>query len=303
MDDETIMVNGKTPWPVDETVDVNGQRRWHTYHGEATILSGDLKHPLKQQIKPQTNVKLSHKGGYLSEHAEPYRLEGLISFDRAYTQTAGNRDHDKEGHGWNTLVTSVIEGLNVLEVVTADRVVGQIATHHPLEGYVPSVHFLGTRFENLRIAGHPVRVDMHPDPYFFGPKPDNDGGYTRHDGILSRIREQFDRIRSADGLPADLRARYNESPLQSDGLKESMECSLVSQVEAPAFGRSFGHVIDIPDFGKIYLALLRVEHSDYKGDVPKKTTFDLTMIKLALGCSAAGSGSLGNTVVGGGTEP
>ena len=72
--------------------------RTHTFHAEATILSGDLKHPLKQQIKPQTNVKLSAEGGYLSEHAEPYRLEGVISFSKAYTQVSGHRD-SKPGHG------------------------------------------------------------------------------------------------------------------------------------------------------------------------------------------------------------
>src|ERR1700761_2573710 len=92
--------------------------REHRYHAEATVLTGNLYHPLVQEIKPQTNVKLTEHGGYLSEHSEPYRLEGVIAFDRAYTQAAGNRDQ-KPGHGWSTLVTSVVEGLNVLEVVTA----------------------------------------------------------------------------------------------------------------------------------------------------------------------------------------
>ncbi len=58
----------------------------------------------------------------------------------AYTQVAGNRS-TKSGQGWTTLTTSVIEGLNVLDVVTADRVVGQTITEHPLEGYVPSDQF------------------------------------------------------------------------------------------------------------------------------------------------------------------
>ena len=61
----------------------------------------------------------------------------------------------KPGHGWATLTTVVVDDLNVLEVLTADRVVGQIITDYPLEGYVPAVSFLGTRFDNLRIAGHP----------------------------------------------------------------------------------------------------------------------------------------------------
>jgi len=66
------------------------------------------------------------------------------------------------------LTSSVIEGLNILDVITADRIVGQTITNHPLVGYVPSISFLGTRFENLRIAGNPVELDLNHD--IFGPR-------------------------------------------------------------------------------------------------------------------------------------
>jgi len=282
--------------------------RVHRYHAEATILSGDLYHPLKQEIKPQTNVKLAESGGYLSEHAEPYRLEGVISFEKAYTQVAGNRDHTKPHHGWSTLVTSVIEGLNVLEVVTADRVVGQIATHHPLEGYVPHVHFLGTRIDNLRVAGHPVKVVFPPrHPYHFD-KPENDGAYTRHPGFLERVKSHFAGIRSAKDVPADLAERYNQPAPRTENGKEILECSLVSQVEfespAPEFCRGFGHVLHIRDFGKVHLGLLRVESSDFNHQgVPKMTLFDLTMLKFEMGCIGGGISSAGSTIVNGSTQP
>jgi hypothetical protein len=275
--------------------------RTHTYHAEATVLHGDLHHPLIQEIKPQTNVKLSPRGGYLSEHAEPYRLEGIISFKKAYTQTGGNPD-PKPGHGWSTLSTSVIEKLNVLEVVTADRVVAQIGTDHPLEGYVPTITFLGTRFENLRIAGHPVNIDIHPDPSFLGDKPEDDGAYTRHPGFLERVARHFERIRSGDNVPAPVLERYNQPVTSSDGV-ERLECSLVNQVDGPYPGRSFGHVIHVPGFGYIHLAVLRIEHSDFEKGVPKKTLFDLTMIELEMGCIGGGRSGIGNTIINGSTQP
>jgi hypothetical protein len=282
-------------------------KREHHYHAEATVLTGELIHPLQQQIKPQTNVKLAEKGGYLSEHAEPYRLEGVISFERAYTQVAGNRDHSKPNHGWSTLVTSVVEGLNVLEVVTADLVVCQIATHHPLEGYVPHVHFLGTRIENLRVAGHPVKVVFPPFHPFHFDKPDNDGAYTRHPGLLDRIKGHFASITSAKDVPADLPERYNQPAPRTENGKEILECSLVSQVEvedSPEFCRGFGHVLHIRDFGKVHLGLLRVEHSDFNPQgAPKVTLFDLTMMKFEMGCIGSGSSSLGNGIVNGSTDP
>ena len=132
--------------------EVNG--RTHQYNAEATILSGYLTLPLAQEIRSQARIALPDSGGYISQHADKFRLEGVLSYSAAYTQVAGNRS-TKSGQGWTTLTTSVIEGLNVLDVVTADRVVGQTITEHPLDGYVPSINFLGTRFENLRIAGHP----------------------------------------------------------------------------------------------------------------------------------------------------
>jgi hypothetical protein len=286
-------------------------QREHHFHAEATVLTGNLLHPLKQEIKPQTNAKLPREGGYLSEHSEPYRLEGVISFDRAYTQVAGGEDPKKPAdHGWNTLSTTVVENLSVLEVITADRVVGQIATVHPKVGYVPRVYFLGTRIENLRVAGHPVKVVFPPfHPYHFDP-PQNNRAYTRHSGLLERVKNHFASIRSAAGVPADLLDSYKDDSVKKEGsganYKESFECSLVSQVVvegAPDSIRGFGHVLHIRDFGKVHLGLLRVEHSDWEGDVPKTTLFDLTMLKFDMGCIGSGISSIGNTIINGGTEP
>jgi hypothetical protein len=290
----------------DETTE---RKREHTYHAEATVLSGDLYHPLPQEIKPQTNAKLfSKESGYLSEHAEPYRLEGVISFDRAYTQVAGNPNSRKPEKGWNTLVTSVVEGLNVLDVVTADRVVGQIATHHTEKGYVPRIHFLGTRFENLRIAGHLVKVNLHKKHPYSLETPEDTSGYTGHEGFLERVKTLVDSIKGGDEVPEDLLTRYKNVVSKANG-NESIEGSLVTGVEDLPFGRGFGHVIDIPDFGKIHLAVLKITHSDYGLDydkkkmVWKKTLVELKMIELELGCIAGGMAAMGSAVVGGSTDP
>src|SRR5260221_9555423 len=104
--------------------------RTHTFHAEASVLEAQLRRPLQQEVLPQAYVKLPFHGGYLSERAENYRLEGVISFESAYTQVAGNPS-PKPGHGWVTLATSAIEGLNILDVVTPDRLGAQISTEHP----------------------------------------------------------------------------------------------------------------------------------------------------------------------------
>jgi hypothetical protein len=192
--------------------------------------------------------------------------------------------------------------LNILDVLTADRVVGQIITEHPLVGYVPSISFLGTRFENLRIAGHPVNLDL--DLHILGARSEDDAPYTTDPGLIGRVGRQYDRIGEHNDLPADLSERYNR--LSSTlGSPEAVECSLVNGASGGYSGKSFGHVIDIPDFGKITLAKLTVQHEDFKHDtsVPKTTTVRLTMVDLKLGCVISGGGGLGSGSSNGGTHP
>jgi hypothetical protein len=265
------------------------KERTHTFNAEAIVLQGNLQLPLAQKIEPQAHSKLAETGGYLTQRSDGYRLESVVSFRSAYSHVAGNRSL-KSGEGWHTLTTTVVEGLNVLDVLTADRVVGQMITEHPLVGYVPSISFLGTRFENLRIAGQPVELNL--DQEIFGSRPADDAPYTRDQGLLDRVSSQYER--KHQDLPAELQERYNR--LSSTlGASEAVECSLVNQADGGYPGKSFGHVITIPGFGTITLAKLTVKHEDPhpKTKVPRKTTFSLTMIDLKLGCVICGDIPIG----------
>jgi hypothetical protein len=261
-------------------------QREHIYQAEATALVGTLQRPFEHEIKPQAFTKLSERGGYEFNVTSDYRLEGAVSFQSGYTQVGGY-DATLPCQGWVTLATASVEGLNILDVITADRVVAQVRTIHPLVGYVPSVTLLGTRFENLRISGHPVHLDL--DLNLLGNKPANDAPYTKDPGFLARVASQYERLGKDQDLPAEIAARYNQLPLKSeDG--ESVECSLVNQAEASFAGTTTGHVIRIPHFGVVSLANLRVDQSDYQDGtgIPKKTTLRLTMIDLKLNCTGEG---------------
>jgi len=271
------------------------------YFAEATALSGKLLLPLEQEIQPQAFAKLPDEGGYRAQRADKFRVESAISYESAHTQVAGNRE-TKPGHGYSTLVTSVVEGLNILDVVTADRIVAQISTEHHLDGYVPSVTFLGTRFENLRIGGHEVKLELCLD--IFGPKPDNDAPYTRSPGFISRVSQQHARVREQESgheSPlTELLERYNfvpESFANSTGDEENVECSLVDKAEGTYPGRTSGHVIHVPHFGTIHLARLRLKHTDFKPGtrVPRKTHAELTMVDADMGCIGQGTVQAGST--------
>jgi len=269
--------------------------RTHLYDAEAMVLSGQLDLPISQKIETQAHSKLPEKGGYFNQRSDSFRIESVFSFRSGYSHVSGSRS-PKPGRGWDTLTTTVVEGLNVMEVLTADRVVGQTITEHPLEGYVPTISFLGTRFENLRIAGYPVELEF--DHNIFGPKPVDDAPYTQDAGLISRIARQYDRIGTNKDLPAELAERYNRlSP--SLGKSEAVECSLVNQATGRYPGKSFGHIIRVPGFGIITLAKLTLKHENLheKTKIPQKTTFTLTMIDLQLGCPTSG-----HVPVGGGSS-
>jgi hypothetical protein len=263
--------------------------RTHHYHAQASILHGELERPLTQAIKPQASVTIPESGGYLSERAPNFRVEGVLSFASGYTHVAGHRSQ-KPGHGWVTLATSVVEGLNVMEVLTADRVVAQISTEHPLEGYVPTVTFLGSRFENLKIAGELIEPLMNPD--ICDQKPSKQERFLVEDkDFLSRVAEQRGNITKAKGVPQWAAERYHWKP-ESVKSRAHVECSIVTGLKKPYPG-SFGHVIDVPHFGRIFLGGLRVDH----------LSFHLTMIRIEMGCIGHGTSVMASAYSNGRTAP
>jgi hypothetical protein len=275
--------------------------RFHYYNADATVIEGHLVLPFEQEIGRQGQASLSAKGGYFSQRVENYRLGEVISIRSAYTQVAGNPSDKPEG-GWNTLTTVVLEGLNILEVLTADRIVGQVITDYPSHGYVPSISFLGTRFENLRIAGRPVNLDL--DLGILGPKPADDQPYGLDPDLKRRISGQYNRIRESKNLPAEKLERYNRLS-SSLGIPEEVECCLVNHASGDYPGSSCGHLIHVPHFGWIGLGEVRVTYKEVKerGEILRKTTVHLTMVDLHLGCATSGKGRLGNISTNGGTQP
>ncbi len=281
--------------------------RTHRYHAEATALEGQLHLPYRQLIERQAHAKVPDNGGYLSQHTDDFRVEGIVSYAAAHTQVSGHKD-DKPGHGWNTLATSVIEDLNVLNVVTADRVVAQVSIEHPLEGYVPKVTYLGTNFYNLRIGGFPVKVNL--DLGLLEGMPDGDAAYTRHEGFMRRVAERVGIIRKhGNDLPQEIAERYGRDPnapyvRQWEG-GESTEFSLVQSIEGTFPGRAFGNALEIPNFGRVFLGTVRIEHTDpEKGnDIHRETLIDLAMIEVRMGCIASGHMMIGTTKNNGSTTP
>jgi hypothetical protein len=274
---------------------LTGARRIHTYHGEADLLEMEVKEPFHEKVRPQAKVELLNGNGershYHFKHSGPFRVEGIASYQSGYTQVAGARSLKHERR-FSTLVTSVVEGLNILDVLTADRVVAQISTAHPIDGAVPEVSFLGTRFENLRIAGHKVEIDSNLD--ILGPRPVQDKSYFDNQTVLDRMAQQYEKLSRDENLPDWARERYPHDcekwrVKEQETRTDIAKCSLVNRVNSGQ--KSFGHVIDVPHFGKFFLGELTVKRTPAKHKEDFETyRFHLTMVRMELGCATSATG-------------
>ncbi len=233
----------------------------HYYHADTSALGGFIRSPFEQVVPIQVPLSLPPVGGYASAHTGQFRLEGIVSLSGAHTQVSGAPSKKPEKNGApTTLVSAAVEGVNVRDVLTADRIVAQVSTEHPtnLRG-APAVSFTGTRFENLRVSGIERKITLDLDLCVPDEKRPA-SSCIKNPKFLEKIGKKYD-----DNNPIVL-------------------CSLVTQIDGKP-----GNVIEIPDFGKVYLGELIVDHYSYK----------LVMARLELGSPVQASMSVAAAVVNG----
>jgi hypothetical protein len=317
----------------------------HYFHAEAHALSGRIDLPFKQDIKKQAFVKLEGRladltdeqraqRNYFSQHAKNFRLEGIISYSAAHTQVSGHESRKFPGASV-TLATSLVEDLNILNVVTADRIVAQVSTTHFPNVYAPRVTFLGTHFEGLRIARHKVEPFLNLG--LVGKEPGGKSLYVEAKTFVAAVKSQYKNLKEwMKGLEGELktarsgaddgslRTQYHWGDPKYDQIKEEaidareedlktgrgkssgITCSLVEDIEIePIKGPS----------GESEFEQLTKRKCGHVIHVPdfgtiflaeltvKHDTFHLSMIRVEMGCLASGSSTAGACTVNGGGKP
>src|ERR1700720_4589159 len=150
----------KSPTPKTDTKEQECHSEFH-YHACAHAFGGHFTRPFHDLIEVQAPVVLPIVGGYGNSRVDNFRYREFIHFSKAYTHVSGGfQEGDKSN---NTLVTATLEGLNILDVLTADRVVARLYSKHPAREAEGFVTMVGSKFENLKIAGCPVHVELDFD--------------------------------------------------------------------------------------------------------------------------------------------
>lgn len=208
------------------------------YHAEAVGATGYLTLPFQETMEIQAAAALPLNGGHGSARVENFRHRNIFSFRAAESHVVGSYSAKDKAHG--SLSTVVVEGLNILDMVTCDRLVARLSTKHPDDGGEPSFLVLGSRIENLRIGGHAIDVNLATDLFTdLATWSQLADGHARD----AKIRAEVNRL-------SLLKKDAGELP-QSKGI---VGCTLARIPENLPGGLSRrDHGIYVPHFGTVYL--------------------------------------------------
>ena len=216
------------------------------FHAHGHALSGEFRHPLWSIIPAQASAALSTIGGHAIARVEDFHFQDFVCFKSAHTHISGKRRRDET---FVTHASTVVRGLNILGMVTADRIVSRLTSvHSPKE---PEGHIIAedSRFEGLKIAGEDVKVIL------------------RHD-LLVKCKTFGDLTK---GIAGD---KKSGKIVALDEDRQVAICSLVEKIETKLSGVDVKqHLIEVKNFGKIFLAEIFAEPG----------TKTLTMLRLELG--------------------
>lgn len=294
--------------------------RYHSqyfYHASAYGLAAEIERPVKQSIHAQAATTLSTGGGRGTDRVDRFSIPPFVSFDAAYTEVGGSFD---DCHGMHTTyATATVEGLNIFDMVTADRVVARMVIYSPpmldakgneIDGTNTehSFNITGSYFDNLKIAGHKIDVKLathtlhqHDTYSKFEKAYQGSGGGdllpwgNQSDKRLDELTKAEEDYHALTGIGK--RAKSWKSAKSRRGGGGMYWCSaaghlnLADQVKETEL-QGFGGIILVPKFGVVRLAELTIR-PDHRF---------LTMVNVQM-CSPGGGGGAGAGAGGSGGTP
>ena len=234
------------------------------FHAEAHAFSAGFIRPTVVPVAAQAPVSLPSIGGHAHSRVENFRQNGLVRFTLAESHVSGSWQNNKIV---TTHATTVIEGLNILDYILADRIVARLTSEHHVGEKEGHFIALGTVFEGLRIGGHEATVTL------------------RHDLMVES--ETFDDLKK--------RLAKDEEPEKITVVNDEVAlCSLAENIDLDFPGVSKrGHIIHIKHFGEIAIAELFAAYG----------TRTLTMLRLNLGSPNSVTGTVGEATTDGQPMP
>ena len=184
------------------------------YHADASPIGGTIHRPFNGFVPSHTSLSLPLVGGFVEKQRKGRPWKNIVTYSNESAHVSGSRKDEANGGPWTTQVSATIEHLNILEVVTADKVVAQLSVAHPFDGGHPTISVVGSQFINLRISGNliepVIKYDLfadhdsssEPDPKKRYPKE----AWPKQQKFLDKVKTQLTDAKDAytkkyDGAP------------------------------------------------------------------------------------------------------
>lgn len=272
------------------------------FHASATSLGGFLEEPFRH-IPAPCSASLSTTGGLVTCESEGRNFEEFFTHGKVHTHVFGR--HVKRNGPWVQRVVSIMEGFNLAGRVEASKLVTHIQVEHPsANGGARRVSFAGSTIEGLRVDGVPAQLTWNPTLL---PRQDRKvDAYNHEQPIETELewpslgaaahRQGLARMENKSA-PEWVRSRYGWVSNSKDHREGSSEgysiCSLVEKIDGLPPRQAHGHLIELPDLGRIFLGEVTI--------YPHSTS--LTMIRAELGCEQTGQLDAASGAINGTTFP
>jgi len=243
--------------------------RSFVFHAHAFAISGMIKYPYHEPIPTQAMVTLPTIGGHAEALVENFSFHNMVSFKKAYTQVIG-RSNDA-GDICYTTTSVTIEGLNIMDMFTADLITTRIGSTYNLHDIddpnddTADVLVLGSNFDGVRIGGSKTKIELDQKTFSDYPQYETlKDKYNKDSDFRQKVNNEFYCNPMPPNVPEPVKTRYKWADRLK--LKERLPdngpvlCTLVKNIEGDTVdGHVFGNIIDLPNFGTIYLADLYIE--------------------------------------------
>src|SRR5260370_6803194 len=192
------------------------------YHAEGHAFSGEFHRPVVVPIEALASISLPTIGGHVKQRIENFYSPPFVSFKSAHSHVSGS---PQDPNTFTTQVTTTIEGLRILDFLTADRIVARLTSEHLRKNKEGHILAIGSNFENLRLGGYPVQVTL------------------RHDLFLE--------CKTFDALEKRITKGAKSGTIPS-GSNGAVLCSLAEKIQTDLPGAELdGHVLRLPHFASI----------------------------------------------------
>jgi hypothetical protein len=273
--------------------------RRFVFHGHATGVAAHIRRPQDLILDVQSSSALPVIGGHCENTVGPVTLGKWVTFESAYTSAHGDYVDGAEGVATTrgelafdaatteTRVSARVKGLAVLgRVFVADLAIG-LKSRSAQGTEQPPIRLEGNRIEGVRIDQSKLKIELAED--FFCEHHTKD---RLQAAFQKGLPDHHHRMFLPAGLPGE-EEEVRTFPERGGTVKCSIVRHLDWDGDPHPTATIHGHVVVLPNFGKIYFGELFVTHNARR----------LTMVRCQLGSDDGGEITGGSGETNGSTLP